>query len=115
MMLANSYLIQSKLSLLELELESAQSNLIHARDIAREKGMKELENSISQEYNMLISQLSKWEKIRLQKPSFGEIIELTQFDDLIERMVKQKLYRDEEEISNYAQEAVSLFEKWEGD
>ncbi|MHA2296656.1 MAG: tetratricopeptide repeat protein [Candidatus Hodarchaeales archaeon] len=111
--LANTLLLQFKLAMLELDIETARQFLDRAQQIAEEKGLKKLEQMISQERILIITMLNKWEMVIEQKPSIGEIMELTQFDDLIERTVKKRLFRDEEEINQYAKDAKHIFEKWE--
>ncbi|MHA2296660.1 MAG: tetratricopeptide repeat protein [Candidatus Hodarchaeales archaeon] len=111
--LSYAFLLQSKLAMLELDIETAQQFLTKAQLIAEEKGLHKLELTISSERDLLYSQLSKWEKIIEQKPSMREIIQLTQFDDLIERMVRKRLFRDEEEINEYAKDVKQLFDRWE--
>ena len=67
--------------------------------------------TISNEYNLLLSQLNRWETIIGQKPAINEIIELTQLDNLIERMIHKRVVRDEEEIRHYAVNPTSILRK----
>ncbi|MFW9994235.1 MAG: hypothetical protein ACFFD4_19480, partial [Candidatus Odinarchaeota archaeon] len=107
------YLLKSKLAMLELDITSAQELLKQAQEIAEEKGLRLLEIAITQERNLLVEQLNRWEDIFDQKPSVGEIIELTQLYDLVERMVHKRLFYDEEDINNYAKKAQRMLVKWE--
>jgi len=111
--LANTYLLQSKLSLLELDMESAQQLLVQAQLIAEEKELHQLKLTITQENDLLMGQIEKWEKFIEQKPALSEIIEISQFNDLIERLVHKRMFRDEEEIDQYAKEAKVLYDRWE--
>ncbi|MFX0090236.1 MAG: tetratricopeptide repeat protein [Candidatus Hodarchaeota archaeon] len=111
--LTKSYWLQSKLALMELDLETAQQLLVQAQKIAENKGFQVLVTMISNEYGSLIGQISKWQKFVEEKPPINEIIELTQLEELLERMIYKKLYRTEEEVEDYAKKALALMEKWE--
>ena len=111
--LTHIYLLQSKLALLELDLNRAQNLITKAEQIAEEKGLNQLATTILLEADLLMNQLSKWEQIIDQKPSVNEMFELTQFEKLLERMIYKKLYCREEEIQEYAEKARFLVEKWE--
>ncbi len=109
--LAQIYWLESKLALLELDLERSQRLLNQAITIAKEKSLRKLASQITSEYDSLINQISKWEEVVMQKPVINEIIELTQFEDLIERMIHRRLYRKEEEVLDYALLAKELVDK----
>lgn len=111
--LTETYLLQSKLALLELDLNQAQALLSKAEQLADEMGLSKLTTTITLECDLIQSQIRKWEKIMGQKPSAREIVELTQFEKLLERMIFKKLYCKEEEIQEYAEKARTLVEKWE--
>ena len=111
--LAEIYLLQAKTSLLELDISKAQDLINQARIIAEMKGFHQLEKTISLEHDLIFTQLNKWNKIIEQKPSISDVIELTQFEQFLERMVFKKLYCREEEIQEYAEKARMLVEKWE--
>ncbi|MHA2298802.1 MAG: tetratricopeptide repeat protein [Candidatus Hodarchaeales archaeon] len=112
-LLAEIYLLQSKLALLELDLDKTRHLLKQAKLMADEKGLSRLSMIISLEQESLLSQMTKWESIIAQKPSQKEMLELTQFEELLDRMLHNRLYRKEEEISDYAARARALIEKWE--
>ncbi len=111
--LTQIYLLQSKLALLELDLKKAQKLIRKAELIAEEKGLNQVATTILLEAELLANQLSKWEHIIEQKPSVNEMSELTQFEELLERMIYKKLFCREEEIQEYAEKARFLVEKWE--
>lgn len=112
-LLIETYLLQSKLALLELDLPKAQDLLDQALLLSNEKNLGKLKAIITVEQESLQKQLSKWEQILAQQPSMNEILELTQLDTLIERMINKKLYQREEEIFQYAEEAKRLLTTWE--
>lgn len=107
-LLAETYILHSKLALLELDVKQARQLLIQAQSLAKEKGLKKLATKISNEQVSLIDQFYKWEKFIDQKPSMSDIIELTQLEDLFEHMIRKRLYRQKEEIFQYAKEAQQL-------
>ncbi|MFX1285008.1 MAG: tetratricopeptide repeat protein [Promethearchaeota archaeon] len=112
-LLAETYLLQSKLALLELDLERAQNLLSQAKKLAEENDLQQLLTKILDEQFLLHEQSSKWEHLRDQKLSIKERINLIQFEDLLDRMLHKRFYQKQEEIMEYAAEAQQLIEKWE--
>ncbi|MFX1516060.1 MAG: tetratricopeptide repeat protein [Promethearchaeota archaeon] len=112
-LIAEAYLLQSKLALLDLNTEKAIELLTQVRQIAETKGLERLSMLISYEQESLVSQLNKWERIIEQEPSMSDIIQLTQIEDLITRVINTRLLRKEEEIREYTIRARQLVEKWE--
>lgn len=110
--LAQIYWLESRLALLELDMERSQRLLTQAISLAKEKDLRRLAMEISREYESFIGQISRWEQIVEQKPSMEEVIELTQLGDLIDRMITKRIYRKEEEIIDYAAKAKELLERW---
>ncbi|MFX0210637.1 MAG: hypothetical protein ACFFDT_31950, partial [Candidatus Hodarchaeota archaeon] len=111
--LAKTYWLQSKIALLEFDIKRSQELLTQAQMIANEKGLKKLLNKISSEHDILLIQFRKWEKVLEQKPSVSEIIELTQIEEMVERMIQKKLDSSDEEVMQYAVESRRLVEMWE--
>ncbi|MFX1506687.1 MAG: tetratricopeptide repeat protein [Promethearchaeota archaeon] len=109
--LAQIHWLDSRLALLELDFKRSQRLLTQAITIAKDKGLQRLASQIENEYDALITRFGKWEEIVMEKPVINEIIELTQLEDLIERMIHKKLYRKEEEVLNYALLAKELVDK----
>jgi tetratricopeptide (TPR) repeat protein len=109
-LLVETYILQSKLALMELDLEKAQRLLTDADQIAGKKKFAQLTKTISVEQDLLSSQFSKWERIISQNPSIKERIELTQLNNLLERMLHKKY--DEQEVYKYAEEARQLVDAW---
>ncbi|MHA2334392.1 MAG: tetratricopeptide repeat protein [Candidatus Hodarchaeales archaeon] len=111
-LLVETYLFQSKLALLELNIDRSKKLLSQAYFTAEEKGLRKLSIATTFEQDMLLSQLNRWEKIIDQSPAINEIIELTQVDSLIERMIHRKIHQDEEEIKEYVIRAKKLIKEW---
>ena len=60
----------------------------------------------------MLNQFNKWEKILDKNPSISEIIELTQIEGMLERMIQKKLDITEEKTMEYAIEARRLVDVW---
>ena len=86
--LAQTYLLQSKLALIELDIGQAKKLLEQASSIAEEKGMNLLVRLAEHEREALLSQLNKWESIVQEKPSTQEMIDVTHINVLLERMIQ---------------------------
>ncbi len=103
-LLAETYLILSKLALVKLDVERAQELLAQAHLLAEERGLHDTARRVAQERDLLQSQLSKWQHIIEQRPSRREMIDLTQLDDLLEQMIRKTittLSREERGVPGY--------------
>lgn len=100
-LLVETYLLQSKLALIELDVEKADKLLTQAHIIAKEKGLNMLARKVMYEHELLQSQLNKWKLIIKQNPSKREMVDLTHLDDLLDRMIRKTvtvLTKEEKEI-----------------
>ncbi len=88
-LLAETYLLQSKLALIELDMGRARTLLTEAHAIAKQKGLRVLARAVAHERDLLQSQVQMWELIIQRNPSRREMIDLTQLDDLLEQMVQR--------------------------
>ncbi len=88
-LLAETYLLQSKLALMELDVGQARELLVRAHTIADEKGLDRLARAVASERDSLQSQLHRWQSIIEQHPSKRDMIDMTGIDDLLERMVQK--------------------------
>ncbi len=88
-LLAETYLLQSKLALVEMNIGRANKLLTQAQAIAEEMRLKRLEEVLSNERKLLDSHMKKWDLIVKDAPSKQEMIELSKLDALIERMIKE--------------------------
>lgn len=102
LLLAEVYLLQSKLALIELDMGQARKLLAQAHAIAEEKGLTSLARLITRERNSLQSQLEKWESLIKQEPTKQKMIDMTNIDDLLERMIQKTVasVMEEKEISD---------------
>ncbi|MGD8978742.1 MAG: tetratricopeptide repeat protein [candidate division WOR-3 bacterium] len=88
-LLAQTYLLQSKLALIDLDMGQSKKLLRQAQSIAEEKGLIRLARAVAQERNSLQSQLKKLDSLIEQEPSKQEMIDLTRIDDLLEQMIQK--------------------------
>ncbi|MGY5874972.1 MAG: tetratricopeptide repeat protein [Candidatus Thorarchaeota archaeon] len=88
-LLVEAYLLQSKLALIELDIERAMILLTKAEDIAQEKGLLLLARRVGHEHDSLVVQMQKWESIVDQNPTKREMIDLTLVEGLIGKMIKK--------------------------
>jgi tetratricopeptide (TPR) repeat protein len=90
-LLAETYLLQSKLALIELDMGRARTLLSEAQAIAEEKGLSTLARAVARARDRLEGQVQMWEMIIQRKPSRREMIDLTQLDELLGQMVQGKV------------------------
>ncbi|MFX0090579.1 MAG: tetratricopeptide repeat protein [Candidatus Hodarchaeota archaeon] len=88
-LLAETYVLQSKLALLELDIQSAQSFLTQAQLMANKKGLQRLVLKISNEHDALLDQISLWEELVTRNATITERAELAHLDDLVTRMIRK--------------------------
>ncbi len=88
--LAESFVIQSKIALLNMNTTKAKSLLAKAQLIADEKGFKRLAEKISFEHDKLLDKLDQWNDYIGKNASFAERIEFIEFEKLINDVIHQK-------------------------
>jgi len=89
-LLAETYLLQSKLSLLTLDIKKARRFLTQAQQIAERFGLNLLYTKISNERDKLLEQLSVWEKLKESNSTLTERIELAQLGEQMENMLRER-------------------------
>jgi tetratricopeptide (TPR) repeat protein/predicted amidohydrolase len=92
-LVVETYLLQSKLALIDFEVDQAQELLTKAKSLADEKGMYRLSHIVNREIQTLQNELQKWESILELKPSKQELVNLTNLDDLLKQMVQKTVER----------------------
>jgi tetratricopeptide (TPR) repeat protein/predicted amidohydrolase len=88
-LLAETYLLQSKLAMIELDMGRAQKLLTQAIQLTIEKGLDSIASNLKKEQNLLQSQVEKWERLVQQNPSRQEMIDQTKIDDLLNKMIQE--------------------------
>lgn len=88
--LTETYFLQAKLALLELDVPRARRLFTQAQAIAEEKGLEKLAQSISSEHDALLAQLNTWETLRAHEAPLVEARELSDVEELLTRLVQQR-------------------------
>jgi tetratricopeptide (TPR) repeat protein len=86
-LVVETYLLQSKLALIDFEVKKAEKLLAKAKSLADEKRLYGLSQIVNREIQTLQNELQKWESILDVNPSKQELMNLTNLDDLVRRMV----------------------------
>ena len=88
-LIVETYLLQSKLAIVAFEFGQAEELMKKAKSIADEKGLQFLSNTVEREILLLNHQKEKWASLLKQSESKEEIVNLTNLDELLERMVQK--------------------------
>lgn len=91
--LAESFVLESKLALLGLDFRDASRLLTKAQKIAFEKGLGRLAIKISSEHDCLLDRESMWSKLE-QESLLAERIELAKIDKQVNEMFHRGLIED---------------------
>jgi len=88
--MAETYLLQARLSLLTLNLKESKRFFTQARQIAEKWGFSQLSMKITKEKEEFLKQMNKWEKLKETDAPLNERMELAQLDKQIERMLQNR-------------------------
>ncbi len=102
--LTETYTLQGRLALLQLDLNAARRMFTQAQTIAEEHGLQRLATIISREHDILLDQLGKWEELIERQAPLAERVELAQLEKLVVRMVRKRV----EEIPELPEEEPVL-------
>jgi len=86
-LLAHTLILQSKLSLLDLDIEQAFNLLDQAVNITQEKGLKSLFNQVVNEQNSLKAEVDKWISITKNKSPLVDRIEQARIKTYLEEAI----------------------------
>lgn len=89
--LIKTYLLQSKLALLQLEIDKAKEFLEKASKLADEKKLNKLSLAIMKEQKELTEKLTFWKVLVDKKSSYLERVELAQIENTIIQMTNHRL------------------------
>ncbi|MFX0062860.1 MAG: tetratricopeptide repeat protein [Candidatus Hermodarchaeota archaeon] len=84
-------LLKSKLELLNLQIIKAEEFLEQAKTICEEKGLNRLVMTIIEEQEVFINKRKLWNEMIKEEKSYQERLELTELDNTLTRMIKNKL------------------------
>ncbi len=85
-LLAQTYLLQGMLSLLQMNMGDARRELSQAQDIAESHGLQLLAREISNEHDKLFEQLGDWENLKERKATLAERMNLVSLNESIALM-----------------------------
>ncbi len=103
-LIVETYILESKLALIELDTTKAQRLLDQARILAEEKGMRTLAIKVSNEHDDLIAQIEKLGEMITKDTSLMERLEFTKLDETLSKMIKRKI----EDVQEIPEEPVLL-------
>ncbi|MHA1480269.1 MAG: tetratricopeptide repeat protein [Candidatus Thorarchaeota archaeon] len=89
-LLAESYWLQSQMSLVELKPKEALQLLSQAQLIAEGHGLNKLALKISTEYDRLLDQTENWERLAELDAPLAERLDTAHISEQLERMVKKE-------------------------
>jgi len=89
--LAETHLLQAKLSLLTLEIKEAKRFLTQAQNIADTYGLKRLAIAISNEHDKLLNQEKVWENFKQAEITLSERLKLASLNEQIDYMLKKRI------------------------
>ncbi|MFX1498930.1 MAG: tetratricopeptide repeat protein [Promethearchaeota archaeon] len=98
--LAETYLLQAKLSLLTLDINKAKIFLTQAQTIAESYGMKRLAMKISYEHDELLRKTKMWENLKISQASISERLKLAGLNEQLRHMLKKQII----EIPEFSEE-----------
>jgi len=87
---AETYLLQAKLALLDLDMARARRLLTQAQGIADDKGLQRLAMSISHEHDALLDQLNQWEDLMTQEASLAQAGEFAGVEEMLSQMMRKR-------------------------
>ncbi|MHA1480903.1 MAG: tetratricopeptide repeat protein, partial [Candidatus Thorarchaeota archaeon] len=87
-LLAETYILQSKLALLEFKLDDARALLNQAQAYVDEKGLGLIAEKISNSHDAMLIRLDRWNEFSQRDASMEERVQLSDLDDMVGEMVK---------------------------
>jgi len=93
-LLAETFVLQSKILLLNLNVEEARRLLTLAQRFADEKGLHRQAARISNEHDMLLEELDIWDEMTQRKTPYIERSNLARIDNQVENMFRQSAMED---------------------
>ncbi|MFW9999060.1 MAG: tetratricopeptide repeat protein [Candidatus Hermodarchaeota archaeon] len=91
LLLAETYLLQARLSLIVLNIKEARRFLTQAQQIAERHNYKLLAMKVSNEQEKLLKQLDVWEKLKESNAPLTERMKLAHIEDQIQGMLHNRM------------------------
>jgi hypothetical protein len=86
-----TFILQAKLALLNLDMKAARRFLTQAQKIADSYGIKRLAMKISHEHDELLNQIKVWKNLKESEASLSERWKLAGLNEQMENMVQKKM------------------------
>jgi hypothetical protein len=110
--LCEAYILQAKLSLLELDIKTAKRLLTQAEQIAKRFDLKQLTKKISDENEELLEKLELWEQLKEVGAPIAERLNLFRLDQQIASMLQTRVVLTaqvrEEKIAIHKEKRICL-------
>lgn len=91
--LGETYLLQTKIALINLDIKEARQLLTEAEKLAEKYGLQLLTIKISNEHDELLNNIALWDNLKQSESSLPERIELTRLNEHMEQMVRKREIR----------------------
>ncbi len=88
--LAETYLLDAKLSIINFDLKKARQSLTKAQEIAERYGLGLIAMKISNEHDKLLQNLEVWDQMKKENAPISERLEKIDINDQISTMLKKK-------------------------
>jgi len=95
-LLAETYLLQARLALINLNIKKSRQLLTKAQEIAEKYGMNKLVIKISNEHDKFLLQSEKWKSVENAEVSLKERIDIAGIDEQMNDMVAKRASKPEE-------------------
>ncbi|MFX0039132.1 MAG: tetratricopeptide repeat protein [Candidatus Heimdallarchaeota archaeon] len=92
-LLAETYLLQGKLAIIQMNMGDARQCFTKAERIADDHGLHLLARTVSTEHDALLEQLEKWEMLRKSKTPVSERLKLVDVDKTLDHMMGKKMLK----------------------
>ncbi|MHA2097400.1 MAG: tetratricopeptide repeat protein [Candidatus Kariarchaeaceae archaeon] len=112
-LLVESYVIKSKIKLLELDIINAQELMDQALLIAEERDLRSLAIKVYSDKTLLEAQIDQWQYLVKHKAPLNERIEISRLEDIITRVTNNQIILTEEEIDRYSERSKQLTQPWD--
>ncbi|MHA2051654.1 MAG: tetratricopeptide repeat protein [Promethearchaeota archaeon] len=89
-LLAETYLLQARLSLITLDMTKARKLLTKAQEIADKYGLNRLAIKISNEHDNLLKRIDVWNRLKETKAPLSERMDLALPNEQMERMIRKR-------------------------
>jgi hypothetical protein len=90
-LLAETYLLQARLSLFTLNINKARRLFAKSQNLAEKYELNRLAMRISNEHDKLLKKVDMWENLKKSELSLTERVELSQLNEQIELMVRKRV------------------------